>query len=110
MEPFVFRARELTVILSVSDGGQKRISTGGKTSSVPVKIFGLEARIIAEIKTPLLSVFVRKCTFIHTCAIKVKNLFRSTTITAESTGSRLDYIERSSTRRIAGIVHHKIRF
>jgi hypothetical protein len=52
---------------------------------------------------------MRKSTIIHASTIKVKNFSRRALITTESTGSRLDDIERSSAGRIAGIVHHKIR-
>jgi len=106
----VNRARELAVILSVSDGRQKGISTGGETSTVPVKELACCARVVTEIKTPLCSGCVRKSTFIHASSIKVKNFSRSALITAKSTRSRLDDIERSSAGSIAGIVHHKIRF
>jgi len=102
-------ARELAVVLSVSDGCQKGISTGGETSSVPVKELVCSARIVTEFKAPLCSGGVGKGTIIHAGSIKVQHFIRRALITTKSTRSRLNDIEGSSAGSIAGIVHHKIR-
>jgi len=65
-------SRVLTIIFAVSVNTQKRIVTVTHTRTVPIEIPPIRAWIVAEISVPLVSVFVRQDTVIHTGVVEVK--------------------------------------
>jgi len=80
---FSFWTREVTIVLAISVRVSKRIITTIHTSTIPIQIPSISARIIAEISVPLMPVFLRESTIVHASSIKVKSLVFVTFIAAK---------------------------
>ena len=106
---YVFRTRIITKILAISVSCHERIIANEFTSTVPVEIPAVNARIIAEISIPLVAILMRNRAVIGTGSVEVEGLIFITFVATKIFVTRGNSVKRTITRRPASIIPHEIR-